>query len=62
MPRRRADNLPRAGDAPPALGCRSCEGAVVQAPAPARIVEGGMPTEALIAQVLVAKYADHIPL
>ena len=29
---------------------------------PARIVEGGMPTEALIAQVLVAKYADHLPL
>jgi hypothetical protein len=35
---------------------------VVQAPAPARIVEGGIPTEALIAQVLVAKYADHLPL
>lgn len=35
---------------------------MVQAPAPARIVEGGIPTEALIAQVLVAKYADHLPL
>lgn len=46
----------------PRYGCRSCESAVVQAPAPARIVEGGMPTEALIAQVLVAKYADHLPL
>ncbi len=46
----------------PRYGCRSCEGAVVQAPAPARIVEGGLPTEALIAQVLVAKYADHVPL
>jgi hypothetical protein len=34
----------------------------VQAPAPARIVEGGIPTEALIAQVLVSKYADHLPL
>ena len=34
----------------------------MQAPAPARIVEGGIPTEALIAQVLVAKYADHLPL
>jgi len=34
----------------------------VQAPAPARIVEGGIPTEAVIAQVLVAKYADHLPL
>lgn len=46
----------------PRYGCRSCEGAIVQAPAPARIVEGGIPTEALIAQVLVAKYADHLPL
>lgn len=46
----------------PRYGCRSCEGAVVQAPAPARIIEGGIPTEALIAQVLVAKYADHLPL
>ena len=46
----------------PRYGCRSCESAVVQAPAPARIVEGGIPTEALIAQVLVSKYADHVPL
>lgn len=46
----------------PRYGCRSCEGAVVQAPAPARIVEGGIPTEALIAHVLVTKYADHVPL
>lgn len=46
----------------PRYGCRSCESAVVQAPAPSRIVEGGIPTEALIAQVLVAKYADHLPL
>lgn len=46
----------------PRYGCRSCESAVVQVPAPARIVEAGIPTEALIAQVLVAKYADHLPL
>ncbi|MBB4860750.1 transposase [Novosphingobium chloroacetimidivorans] len=46
----------------PRYGCRACESTVVQAPAPARIVEGGIPTEALIAQVLVAKYADHLPL
>lgn len=46
----------------PRYGCRSCEGAVVQAPAPAQIVEGGIPTEALIAHVLVTKYADHVPL
>jgi hypothetical protein len=46
----------------PRYGCRTCESAVVQAPAPPRLVEGGLPTEALIAQVLVAKYADHLPL
>jgi transposase len=46
----------------PRYGCRSCEGAVVQAPAPERPVDGGMATEALIAQVLVAKYSEHMPL
>ena len=46
----------------PKYACRSCEEGVVQAPAPARLVESGIPTEALIAQVVVAKYADHLPL
>ncbi|MBS86354.1 MAG: IS66 family transposase [Sphingobium sp.] len=46
----------------PRYGCRACEAAPVQAPAPPRIVEGGLPTEALIAHVLVSKYADHLPL
>ncbi len=46
----------------PRYGCRGCESAVVQASAPARIIEGGIPTEALIAQVLVSKYADHLLL
>jgi Transposase IS66 family len=35
---------------------------VVQAPAPARLIEGGLPTETLVAHVLVSKYADHVPL
>ena len=42
--------------------CRSCEEGVVQAPAPARLIEGGLPTEATVAHVVVAKYADHLPL
>jgi len=46
----------------PHYGCRACEGAVVQAAAPERPVDGGMATEALIAQVLVAKYSEHLPL
>ena len=35
---------------------------MVQAPAPARLIEGGIPTEAMVAHVLVARYADHLPL
>jgi transposase len=46
----------------PRYGCRTCEGAVVQAPAPERPITGGMATEALLAHVLVAKYADFLPL
>jgi transposase len=46
----------------PKYACRACSDVVVQAPAPARLIEGGLPTEALVAQVLVSKYADHLPL
>ncbi len=42
--------------------CRSCEAGIVQAPAKPRLIEGGMPTEATIASVIVSKYADHLPL
>src|SRR5439155_6529221 len=46
----------------PKYACRACAGEVTQAPAPERLIESGIPTEALIAHVLVAKYADHTPL
>src|SRR3954464_11240055 len=46
----------------PRYACRACEGAVAQAPAPERPVTGGMASEALLAHVLVAKYADFLPL
>ena len=46
----------------PKYACRSCEEIVIQAPAPSRLVEGGIPTEATVAHVLVSKYADHLPL
>jgi transposase len=46
----------------PKLACRACAGVVLQAAAPARLVEGGMPTEATVAHVLVSRYADHLPL
>jgi len=46
----------------PKYACRSCENVVVQASAPNRLIEGGLPTEATVANVLVSKYADHLPL
>jgi transposase len=46
----------------PRYACQACEEAVVQAPAPERPITGGMVTEALLAHVLVAKYADFLPL
>jgi transposase len=46
----------------PQYACRACEQAVVQAPAPERLIKGGLPTEAMVAAVLVAKYAWHLPL
>jgi transposase len=46
----------------PKYACRACEGAVVQASAATRLIEAGIPTENLIAHVLVSKYADHLPL
>jgi transposase len=53
----------------PTYACRTCErtgadevAGIIQAPAPARLIEGGLPTEALVADVVVSKYADHLPL
>ena len=46
----------------PRYGCRSCEGAVVQAAAPERPIDGGMATEALIAHVVISKFCDSLPL
>ena len=46
----------------PKYACRACPGTLLQAEAPARLIEGGLPTEALVAQIVVSKYADHTPL
>lgn len=45
----------------PAYSCRCCEG-MVQAPMPSLPIERGLPTAALLAHVLAAKYCDHLPL
>ena len=45
----------------PKLSCARCS-CVVQAPAPARPVDRGLAGPGLLAHVLTAKYADHLPL
>ena len=41
--------------------CAKCE-TLVQAPVAPHIIDKGIPTTGLLAQVLVAKYQDHLPL
>lgn len=41
--------------------CAKCE-TITQAPVDAHVIDKGIPTTGLLAQVLVAKYADHLPL
>jgi transposase len=45
----------------PKLSCAQCS-RIVQMPAPARPIDRAVPTAGLLAQVIVAKYADHLPL
>ena len=45
----------------PKLSCRVCE-TIVQSPMPSLPIERGRPGPGLLAHVLVAKYADHLPL
>jgi transposase len=41
--------------------CVHCQ-TLIQAPVPAQVIDKGIPTSGLLAQVLVAKYVDHLPL
>jgi transposase len=45
----------------PKLACSSCQ-TIVQLPAPSRPIARGLAGPGLLAHVLVAKYADHLPL
>jgi transposase len=45
----------------PKMSCRKCA-CVVQAPAPARVIDRGLPGPNLLAHVATAKYCDHTPL
>ncbi|MDX3933814.1 MAG: IS66 family transposase [Stenotrophomonas sp.] len=41
--------------------CKQCQ-TLIQAPVAAHVIDKGMASTGLLAQVLVAKYADHLPL
>jgi len=41
--------------------CAKCQ-TLIQAPVPAQVIDKGIPTAGLLAQEMVAKYADHLPL
>ena len=41
--------------------CRQCE-TLIQASVPALVIDKGIPTAGLLAHVVVAKFADHLPL
>jgi transposase len=45
----------------PKLACRVCE-KIAEAPAPEHLIKSGIPTETMVASVLVAKYGWHLPL
>lgn len=46
----------------PRYSCPKCHDGVKSAKAPAQAVEKGLAAEGFIAQVVVSKYADHLPL
>ncbi len=45
----------------PKFACSGCD-KVVEAPAPSRPIQRGLPGPGLLAHVLVSKYCDHLPL
>lgn len=46
----------------PKYACRSCDGGVVQAPAPRRLIEGGMATTSFIAFIAAQRFAWYLPI
>ncbi|MEE4959450.1 IS66 family transposase, partial [Pseudomonas alliivorans] len=41
--------------------CDDCE-TLIQAPVPVQVIDKGIPTAGLLAHVMIAKFADHLPL
>ena len=46
----------------PKYACPKGRAGVVQAKAPAHLLEGSWPTEAMLAHIAVAKHSEHMPL
>jgi len=46
----------------PVYACPCCQAGVTVAPKPAQPIEKGLPGPGLLAQVVVSKYGDHLPL
>ncbi len=46
----------------PKYACRRCETGIVQAPAPRRIIEGGMTTTSFIAWIVTQRFGWYLPL
>jgi transposase len=61
--RRHSGTTPRSRHPSPKIRLSGLRhGAVVQALTPERLIRSGLPTEALVAHMLVSKYAWHLPL
>jgi len=46
----------------PRYACRQCRGGIVQAPAPKRLIEGGMATTSTLAWIATMRFAWSVPL
>ncbi|MFK4875001.1 IS66 family transposase [Novosphingobium sp. ZW T3_23] len=46
----------------PKYACRTCVSSIVQAPAPRRMIEGGMATTSLIAWIVTQRFAWYLPV
>lgn len=46
----------------PRYACPKGRGGVVQAKAAPALIEGGLPTEALLAHIAISKFSEHLPL
>jgi len=44
------------------IACKNCQDGVVMARGPGKVIEGGIPGPGLLAEIIVNKYRDALPL